>query len=424
MADQPHNEKSDQTKESNSFEGKMKIFSESFSILGKVSIGIGIALACCYLLRIQFLPKGLSSGDVLLFALVALTFAFLTVVGSVYGIYCMVWFNRAVGCAANLVGRRWGMPVRHMVPKMLQDKYSLWISVGVFAIFFWQGVLANSSEDLHQLLFAAAMAGMVFLALMSRADACEDGSMVDEKFSPTQIRAIAFATLFALLWLFGGFGVLLDIAFVKIGIRHIDTDVELTNKDSMVLARISQNLGVPVISCRAAAEGNLYVHHADVLWSQVGSQALVEFRRKGQEPKSNAVTERYLAESDSMRIVGATRRMADCYPYKDEQLFMPNDAKLSPHGETLLTNLIARWRQAKPKEVLVVIPISPLTGIAAPQAGSKRQVESRADVIANWLSQSPDMKGVTVAVHADKNADHLYVPLNEDGFQIRTDYRE
>lgn len=416
MADQPN--------ESNQLEGKIKIFSDVFSLQGKVSVGIGIALACCYLLRIQFLPKGLSSGDVLLFAIVALTFAVLTFVGTVYGILCMVWFNRALSWLSNLRGRRRGLPARHMVPKMLRDNYWIWISVALFTMFGVQGYFANSSDDIQLLMWSAATGGMVFLAMMSRADGCEDGTVEDEKFSPARIRVMAFAVLFAILFMYGGFGVLLDLAFVKIGVRRMDTDIELANKDLIALARITETLGVPVISCRAATEGNLYVHHANVLWSQVGSQALVEFRRNEQESKSKAKAERHLAETDSMRIVGASHRTADCYPYKDEQLFMPNDIRLSPHGETLLTNLVAQWRQVRPKEVLVVIPMSPPTGIAAPQAGSKRQVEARAHVIANWLSKSPDMRGVTVDVNADNNAAPLYLPLNENGFQVRVSYRE
>ena len=90
-----------------SLKSSIDVASALFQFLSKICAAIGVLVVLLYCAQIGFFPKGLSLSDGLVFVFVVLAFAFVIVVGTLYGGFSMLWLFRLLDFVQDWRIRKW-----------------------------------------------------------------------------------------------------------------------------------------------------------------------------------------------------------------------------------------------------------------------------------------------------------------------------
>lgn len=275
----------------NSLKSSIDVASSLFQFLSKICAAIGVLVVLLYCAQIGFFPKELSLSDGLVFVFVVLAFAFVIVVGTLYGGFSMLWLFRFIDFVQDWRIRRW--KARGAVPEQRPKGMRLpagvvsWPLVGssllVFAILlpaFWQ--IGKTKPDQADALYALAMGFLVtgYIVLLSLMQPLFDGEAQKDFRQRKFLRTLAALSIPLVPLVFGSSEQLLAATMKIVALRHDNVAVELSADNYSRLESASKAWGIKTASCPLAG-GHVLVLHADVLWNGVGTRTLLRVTGEG-----------------------------------------------------------------------------------------------------------------------------------------------
>lgn len=414
----------------------VEVFNSLATLLYKVAAAAGAVVTFLYLFSIDFFPQGLTPGEVTFFVFVALAFGFLYLVFLLYGAFSAVWIVQAINysirlarfrrcshpaaslwpslrariirlkgrsnCWQRTIGlirtrtrrvRRWATRCTlqdfQPLPKALREPMLIVGSVFVFLVMALSALVLGFTP-LYELLIAFLVGGFIALGLLPKDSNGKQGQSTWLRWALATILPLLIVVVLAKP------APLLHIVFQGLGIRVMQTTVEIPDSESAAFERISELVEHPVIDCRKMPDGRLLVHGADVLWSGIGNQVLIAFTvrpKKDRElfeqekgPKKQATIR---LAADQVHILKTTPTIDPCFDLPTDMLFESGSFKLTSDAQRGLDQLVAAIKPlGTPSELLVrghsdPRPISNELGRSI--GDNQRLSERRAETVAESL---------------------------------------
>jgi hypothetical protein len=274
-----------------SLKSSIDVASALFQFLSKICAAIGVLVLLLYCAQIGFFPKGLSLSDGLVFVFVVLAFAFVIVVGTLYGGFSMLWLFRLLDFVQDWRIRKW--KARGAIPEQRPKGMRLpaglvsWPLVAsssmvsaLFFLAFWQ--IGKTKPDQADALYALVTGFLVtgYIVLLSFMRPLFDGETQKDVRQRKLLRTLAALSIPLVPLVFGSSEQLLAATMKIVALRHDNVAVELSTDNYSRLESASKAMGVEITSCPLAG-GHVLVPHADVLWNGVGSRTLLRVTGEG-----------------------------------------------------------------------------------------------------------------------------------------------
>lgn len=415
------------------FKKCMDAASSAMNVLYKFAAGLGATTTFFYLLLIGFMPSGLTPGEVVFFAFIALAFAFTYILIIVYGAYASIWIAHSLSFIARLpkyssrqltaelfsgpstnstfadrydvlskprqvwrnlrfAATRAAINDSTLVPPYARGVFPGLTSLAVFAFF------ATFAVDLRltqftEFLIGCVLAGLVvnmFLAIPKRATSSRQAMM-------SRLLGIGILPL-ALICIYVGPATPLNIAFNGLGIRAQDVSIEIPESELGAIERIQELVRRPLVDCRRPHADKFLVHGADVLWTGIGDQTLIQFGpgkatdRGLFAPRKTPVPNGSIKlETKTVRIIKTVPKLDPCFELPSDLLFEAEKQGLAPEGKERIRELSdAIVRLGTPKRIIVrghTAPSRILVSADDSKTDDQRLSEQRAASIAAVFRQ-------------------------------------
>lgn len=368
------------------------------NLVYKLAAGIGALTTFAYLLLIQHFPSGLTPGEVIFFAFIALAFSFIYFVILIYGAFASLWILHLIAGFRKLLrfnkrtliselfsdhaapnnfpwlnnqqflenlrqtwrGLRFSATRRSIEHPSLAPSFAQgWLygitSLALFSIFAITAYEAQSTQ-LTEFLFACVFAGFIVLIFLSPGNSTKQS----KQNTLTRIIGISIVPL-AILLIYAGPTALLNIVFEGLGIRSPGVSIELPESESGAIERIQDLVGRPLLDCRKPQPGRLLIHNADILWTGIGEQTLVQFG-SGKKPERGFFSPRESAsplgivklDTKSIRIIKANPPIDPCFDLPSDLLFDTGRYSLTPQAKKRIEELANSIKKnGQPKQIIV-----------------------------------------------------------------------
>ncbi len=268
----PHKKPEDTLASYKRWEFFIKNASDLLSALGKFGLFLGILNVFLYVLKIGFMPPGLSLSDSITFIFTFLAVSFISIVGTTYGSICLFWLYFM---ADGFQNKRWwrnkhaDFQPKSQLPSWAQSWLWAIMSLIVFVIFF---PLLNSKEiNNSSLLFfySMAWAGLLFsLAVLAQNDPVKNGIT-------RTIRFVLFAAI-PIIIAFISNGEIFSIAMKVIGVRYENVSIETTSENIKRVRSLTKAFKIYVKTCPLTETEHQLIPNANILWTGIGNRTLVE----------------------------------------------------------------------------------------------------------------------------------------------------
>lgn len=422
------------------FKKRVEAASTAMNVVYKLAAGVGALTTFGYLLLIQFFPSGLTPGEVIFFVFIALAFAFTYAVILIYGAMASVWIAHLITGLAKLsqfskrrlllelfsyplkdsesvqskefaplanVKQLWrrfrfaatraAIEDRSLVPSFARGWFYGLISLTLFTLF------AITAYEIHltqftEFLFACVLAGFVVLMFLDpRHQAKPSKQAMLSRFIGISIVPLVVVFIYA------GPTTLLNIVFEGLGIRVQDVTIELPETEIGSMERIQELVRRPLLDCRRPQPNKILVHGADILWTGIGEQTLVQFGPGTKPERSFFSPRRSLSptgtiqfDTKSIRIIKAVPRIDPCFDLSSDLLFETGKYDLGSLATARIKELadsIARF--GKPKKIVVRGHSDPRRILIATDGSkidnqqlSERRAAAIAESLAKFLNDS------------------------------------
>lgn len=165
-----------------------------------------------------------------------------------------------------------------------------------------------------------------------------------------------------ILFTFGGGPELVQLVFQRLGIRTLNASVEIPASELDLVERIADAQNRPLLDCRRSSAGDkLLVHHANVLWTEVGSTTDLSFEVYGAPqvrwlaPDPGPLQQATLKlDTASIHILDAKPPLNPCFDLPNDMLFGSASYELKTEaGETLKRLASSIQTDGQPARIVV-----------------------------------------------------------------------
>jgi len=365
-----------------SLKDRSETFNTIASLIYKVAAAIGAGIVFIYLFEIGFFPTGLTAAEVVFFIFVALGFGLIYPILLGFGAGAAIWlFQLLVWLRDRLVfPRRRGTPGwtgghipgnrvtrwmhrarfrrtrfarRGFHPRYAELRgvtYTL-ISLPFCAVFVSLTILAEP-DSVKRLMIGLFAGGFVALTLSDSGKRKVTGRSKKGHYwtSPWSRLLLALVLPLVLLGSLHSGMEIIHLVFQRLGIRILNVSVEVPASELESVERISDALNRPLLDChRSGKEDRLLIHHADVLWTGVGSVTDLSFEVSnpasagwfGPDPKPLQQATLRL-DTSSIRILEARPPLNPCFDLPNDMLFGTAEYALTPEAQARLKALASQ----------------------------------------------------------------------------------
>ncbi|WP_320534461.1 OmpA family protein [Robbsia andropogonis] len=431
------------TKKSNekiSFKDRWDSYNTIASLCYKISAAIGAIVVFSYLFEIRFFPTGLTAAEVIFFVFVAMGFGLVYVMLVGFGAASAIWLiNLIVSFRKILRFRRrrgkkgwksWGAPKRLLLMRVHRFRYKTTRlakrhyhvlhpelrGIGctllscVLCLVLAILVLSTDVTAIHRLIVGIFVSGFIALSFSYGGD--KRGKIQPAKKGYWNLAwfRLSFATVSPLIMLVALHSAmdLVHVVFQQLGIRIMDVSVEVPVNEIDSITRISEILGRPLVDCHRSAKGDrMLVHHADVLWTGVGSTTYLSFKTNNQgkpawlgpdiSPSKQALLR---LDSGSVHIISARPLLNSCFDLPNDMLFKTAGYTLTPKAESTLGAIVTSLQADGQIEQIIVKGHSDsrrITGATEHTVGDNQRLsERRAEVVAAEIKKLIDNRDLDI----------------------------
>lgn len=340
-----------------SLKEKVETYGAIAALFYKISAAIGAIIVFAYLFEIGFFPTGLTAAEVIFFIFVAMGFGLLYLILITFAAVSAIWLiNAGVWLRNCLIFERrrgtarwkaWQLPqstpairfhrirfratriskrVHHPLHPELRGGFYLCLSIAFSVLLLSLAMLTKDHSVRPEV--GIFLAGLVAL-ISANVEMKENKIKAGKKGLWTSSWFRAFLTLgfpLVILFTFGGGTELLHLVFQRFGIRTLNASVEIPVAELDSVERIADAQNRPLLDCRRSSAGDkLLVHHANVLWTEVGSTTDLSFEVYG------APQARWLApdpgplQQATLKLDTASIHILDAKPPLNPCFDLPND---------------------------------------------------------------------------------------------------
>lgn len=417
------------------FKQRAEAASSAMNVVYKLAAGMGALTTFGYLLLIQFFPSGLTPGEVVFFVFIALAFAFTYAVFIAYGAFISIWIAHLLSAVFKSLQFSRGQLIRELFADSLEDVRSAGSKEHRFFTRFVQGwrsarfaatraaienrslvpsyargwflagtslfvfaFLASAAFEIHSTQFNEFFLACVFAGLMVIMS-LEPPSLAKPSRQATLGR-MTFIGIVPLVFvcITAGPAALLNIVFQGLGIRAQDVSIELPESEIGSIERVQELVRRPLLDCRRPQPNKILVHGADILWTGVGEQTLVQFG-PGKTPDRSLFSPRQSLvpvgtvkfDTKSIQIIKTVPRIDPCFDLSSDLLFDSGKFELAPQATARIKELSdSIGRFGKPKQIIVRGHSDPRRILVAgdgSKTDNQQLSERRAAAIASTLRQ-------------------------------------
>ncbi|MGG1947000.1 OmpA family protein [Trinickia sp. NRRL B-1857] len=411
------------------------------SLVYKVAAAIGAGIVFIYLFEIGFFPTGLTAAEVVFFIFVALGFGLVYPIllgfgagAAIWLFQLMVWlrdcqvFPRRRGTAGWTGGRipgnrvaRWMHRVRFRSTRFarrgfhpryaeLRGRAYTLISLPLCAVFASLTILVGPGS-VKRLMIGLFVGGLVALTLSDSGRRKRSGRSAKNRYwtSPWSRLLLALVLPLALLGSLHSGMEIVHLVFQQLGIRILNVSVEVPASELDSMERISDALNRPLLDChRSGKEDRLLIHHANVLWTGIGSVTDLSFEVGhpasagwfAPDPKPSQQATLRL-DTSSLRILDARPPLNPCFDLPNDMLFGTAEYDLTPEAQARLKALVSQIQDDGRVAKIVVRGHSDarrIDGKMARDVGDNQRLsERRAQAVADALGKLLAMPDVSIA---------------------------
>lgn len=397
---------------------KVEFLGTVLGLVNKAAIGMGALVTFAYLYLIHYFPAGLTPGEVIFFVFIALAFSFTYLVFLAYAAFTILWITHVLTVLSRATAFNYrknklsGSRFSEFAARVRQRKHASWPrkrgrlreAVRAFRRQMTRSAIQNKtmvppqckgwfpgllsfvsflylismaiqigSIRFWEVVFALGISGFVVL-ILSHAPIQRQ-----KKIDQLALRFFGVLVLpLVLICIYAGPALLLEMAFEGMGLRIQHVSIEIPVADAGMVERTAEHIQRPLIDCRRPQSDKILVHGADVLWSGVGEQTVVQFSGRRVERKTlfapdlddiRQVVLRF--DSKSIRILKFSPQLDPCFDLPSDLLFETGSYTLAPTAMDRIKKLIASIKEAGEPMSIVV------TGHSDPRQIAKSLVDNR-----------------------------------------------
>jgi outer membrane protein OmpA-like peptidoglycan-associated protein len=423
---------------------KIDAFSDALNLGYKVAAGLGAITTFGYLMLIGFFPSGLTPGEVIFFVFIALAFAVIYSLIMVYGAVACIWLAHLISMFVKLprysvprffeelfptvlvessvpgvprvglsdamqawwrrrrlAASRIALEKRGLVPTYARGGFLCFVSLFVFSTFAFTAFVWGSAQAKETFI---AFLGCGFFVLVFSVSLPRIATTTKAKVS--MMVGIAFIPL-VIFCMCSGPSFLLNLVFGGLGIRMQGVSIEIPDSEIGGIERIAELVHRPLVDCRRPQANRRLVHGANILWTGIGDQTLVQFTA-GNLPERALFAPRHdpvpmaeiKFETKAIRIIKTNPHIDPCFDLSSDLLFDTGKYELSPAAVERINEVSASITQfGKPSKIFVRGHSDPrpiLVGSDGIRIDNQLLSERRANAIAKLLREILNKEKVTV----------------------------
>lgn len=342
-----------------------------------ITFMLGATLMAFYFLRHKFTPGGLSASDTVSFAL--LSFGYFAVLGIGLGVGTLAGFPvarfghyllaKAFAQLAKTLGRRplplspFARGIVQGAPRRLEwrPRQVGMLVLGTLVLIVYVLAMLELPIAVTFFLFNVLLTGVLISTVVF-------GDWVDRDFparttssthpidawmnaQPARRRNLMTAGIVALVISFFNIAYWQDASLLAIGFREQDVSVRLAREDFDAVAERATRIGIVLNPCESITPTTTALHHADILWQNLGTRTLLRFPSHpiGSDPPSG---QQILLKLHSPPAGVATGDgLPTCREFASDALFARSGQRIQPEMAArvvkelrVLAHLAPDWR--------------------------------------------------------------------------------
>ncbi|WP_167759691.1 hypothetical protein [Massilia horti] len=346
---------------------------KAFAVVNVIAVVAGGALMFLYQLRYNFNAGAFSAGDTLGFVWFILGFLITLFIGLGFGTlagFPLMRLLHKVAVAGLAIFKR----IRRQVgvgqadrwledgaPNRLQwEKKQKTMLVAGTVTLLWFGLFIFKMNAQFRIFLIAILAAGMWLSIFVFGELIKNHDRNDDRGPPaksahplgvwfgglpSKTRNRIVATVVALASQFVFFGYWQDASALAAGFRKQDVSVRLTREDFDSALYQATGKGIVVNSCEQIIPNLTVLHHADILWQNLGSKSLLRFPTVPLGGEESG-TVRLELNNSSHNVFGSSSRMP-CAEFLSDLLFKEEGSELRTSALPQLASQLS-WLQELP----------------------------------------------------------------------------
>lgn len=272
-----HNKTEDSLAKYRQWEFFIKTAGDLLSALAKLGLFLGIVNVFLYILKIEFMPSGLSMADGITFIFTFLAVSFISIVGTIYGFFTLFWIYFLIDGIKN---KRWlrkkqeNFQATSQLPSWAQSGW--WTTISGFIFFYfiisflliWLNSKAINDSTMF-FLCSILVAGTLFsVVVLAQNDTEKNGISNFNKI-------ILLLLIPLIIWLWSK-GESSSFAMKLIGIRYNSVSIETTSENIKRVRSLTKAFNIHIETCPLTGSDHQLILNANILWTGIGNRTLVE----------------------------------------------------------------------------------------------------------------------------------------------------